>query len=54
MDDDATVAAAPTYGVNMSETGITEAFFFPKVTASTPCDLQKKSRVNRSPIDFNR
>lgn len=59
MDDDATVAAAPKYGINMSETGITEAFFFPIVdAASTPCqDPQKKARTNRSQmeqIDFNR
>lgn len=55
MDDDATVSAAPNYGVNMSETGITEAFFFPKMSAaSTPFQTSpKKSRASRNTIDFN-
>ena len=55
MEDDAVIASAPKYGINMSETGNTEAFFFPKVDASsTPCqDPLKKHRANRSPIDFN-
>lgn len=55
MEDDATVSAGPSYGVNMSETGITEAFFFPKMgAASTPYQTSpKKSRAVKTPIDFN-
>ncbi|XP_026289944.1 uncharacterized protein LOC113214705 [Frankliniella occidentalis] len=55
MEDDAPVAAAPQYGVNMSETGITEAFFFPQMAAaSTPFQASpKKSRGSKNVIDFN-
>ncbi|KAK3922037.1 Mitotic checkpoint serine/threonine-protein kinase BUB1 beta [Frankliniella fusca] len=55
MEDDATVAAAPQFGANMSESGITEAFFFPKMSAaSTPFQVSpKKSRVSKNAIDFN-
>lgn len=56
MEDDTCVASAPQFGVNMSETGITEAFFFPQMGAvSTPFRASpKKSRASKSSIDFNR
>lgn len=56
MEDDATVAAAPSVGVNMSETGITEAFFYPNMGAvSTPYQTSpKKSRASKNPVDFDR
>ncbi|XP_034251361.1 uncharacterized protein LOC117651430 [Thrips palmi] len=55
MEDDTMVASAPQFGVNMSETGITEAFFFPQMGAvSTPFRVSpKKSRASKSSIDFN-
>lgn len=55
MDDDTMIASAPHYGVNMSETGITEAFFYPQMAAaSTPFRTSpKKSRASKTPVDFN-